>query len=187
MLQQASVDVTHSVTSQRHDMIYYHPVLSVVADTCQCALLVDLVSSHLVVVLTMTSISARVRAVPVQRLRHPVQEGGAARRGDGGHGERRRRVRLQRAAVRVRQGGGVARRRRVGRARQRAVPRLAGQRRRAGPGFGARRRLAGTDQLVQVQLVTSGGGTYVGACVGGNCCIIKEGATFFFCLGEKGS
>jgi hypothetical protein len=92
-----------------------------------------------------------VRAVPVQRLRHPVQEGGAARRGDGGRGERRR-VRLQRAAVRVR-----PRRGRVP-GRHRAVARLAGERRRAGPGAGVRRRrLAGADQLVQVQLVSSGG------------------------------
>jgi hypothetical protein len=113
-------------------------------------------------------------AVPVQRLRHPIQEGGAARRGDG----ERRRVPL-RVRGSGRQGVPVLRRRRRG--RQRAVPRVAAQRRRAGPGV--RRRLAGTDQLVPAQLV-------VGSCI----CIcgqaeplkMEEGATFFVILGMVG-
>jgi len=112
------------------------------------------------------------RAVPVQRLRHQVQEGGAARGGDGGHGPSSGRVRLRRAAgaVRVRAGreagarrrallrrGGVPVRRRRRRGRRRgAVPRVAAERCRAGSGAGARvRGLAGAGGEEDVRALLS--------------------------------
>uniref|UniRef100_A0A453A073 GATA-type domain-containing protein n=1 Tax=Aegilops tauschii subsp. strangulata TaxID=200361 RepID=A0A453A073_AEGTS len=91
-------------------------------------------------------------AVAVQRVRHPVQEGGAPRGGD----QCRRRVRLRRAAGarvgpsrRAVRGGGASLRRR----RRRAVPGVAAERRPAGPGvLGVARQAA---RSVPVQLASS--------------------------------
>ena len=118
-----------------------------------------------------------MHAVPVQRLRHQVQEGGAARGGDGDGGHGPGRVRLLRAAGAVRRGGGggsrkcgaralrrlrgagvpVRRRwrRRGRRGRAAPVPRVAPRRRRAGGAGGrVRRGLAGADDQVPVQLAS---------------------------------
>jgi hypothetical protein len=132
---------------------------------------VVLVRALVVASMSMTSASVS-RAVPVQCLRHQVQEGGAARGGDSGHGPSRR-VRLRRAAGRavragreagarrralLRRGGvPVRRRRRRGRRGRGAVPRVAAERRRAGAGAGARvRGLAGAGGPVPVQLAWVG-------------------------------